>query len=285
MVPVARPASAGEIRQRERRIPGLNSVPIVDVSSSDEDDDEEAENVESDDEEEGGGSGFDSSGGALGRDDGAGDDDDGQEGETVDRRRGVLEEFGPDGGGLGGGFDRGSEVVSHPASSGSRFKRHRVHILQGGEDVAMEDDDPERGASNHAFGDASRSGLVHYAVECGTDEPVTDLYTSPDLRGCNLIGNEEEHQFLGGTFRRISIPKEEFFLSKQLMDYLTWDVEVAGIKALLLARGARPRHGHVETELQEKLAASKKTGVDLEAANKELSKQIALLQAKIKRDK
>lgn len=222
VAPVAPLAGVVGIWQWEWRIPGLSSVPIVDVPSSNEDGDEEVEKVESDDEEEGGGSGFDNSGGGRGLDDGAGDDvNDVQEGEAVDRQRGVLEGFGLDGGGLGGGFGGGSEVVSHPAASGSWFKQRPVHIFQEGEDVVTKDDDPKHGAGKHAFGDASRRGLVHYVAECGTDEPEIDLYTSPNLRGCNLIGTEEEHRFLGGTFRRISIPEAEFFLSKQSMDDLT----------------------------------------------------------------
>jgi hypothetical protein len=47
--------------------------------------------------------------------------------------------------------------------------------------------------------------LHHYAMKCGTDEPEIDLYISPDLRECNLVGTEEERWFLVGTFRWISI--------------------------------------------------------------------------------
>lgn len=138
--------------------------------------------------------------------------------------------------------------------------------------MATEGDEPERGAGKHAFGDASHSGLVHYASECGTDEPKIDLYTSPDLHECNLLGTDEERRFLGGVFQRISIPEAEyFFLSRQYVDILTRDVEVASIKALLLARGARLCHGHIE----EKLAASEKREEDLKVANDALTKQVS----------
>lgn len=154
----------------------------------------------------------------------------------------------------------------------SRFKHRRVHIFQDGEEVATEDDEPGRGAGKHALGDASRSGLVHFASECGVDEPEIDLYTSPDLRECHLIRNDEERRFLGGVFRRTSVPKVEFLLSRQPMDELTRDIEVAGIKALLLAQGARLCHGHVEAELKEKLASSSKLEKELKVTNDTLAR-------------
>lgn len=186
---------------------------------------------------------------------------------------------------MGGGLGGGQEVFSHPAASGSRFKHRQIHILHEGEKVTTKDDEPGRGSGKHAFGDASRSGLVHYAVSCGTNEPEVDLYTSPDLCRCNLNGTDEESRFLGGTFRRISIPEAEFALSKQSVDDLMKDVEVASIKALLLARGARLCHGSIETDLQERLAASEKREASLRNANRELSKQVSELEAKIESGK
>lgn len=136
----------------------------------------------------------------------------------------------------------------------------------------MEDDEPGRGSSKLAFGDASHSGLLHYAMSCGKDEPMTDLYTCPDLCRCNLNGTDEERRFLGGIFHRISIPEAEYALSKKSADDLMKDVEVTVIKALLLARGACLHHGFIETDLQEKLAALEKREVNLKTANKELPK-------------
>jgi hypothetical protein len=78
----------------------------------------------------------------------------------------------------------------------------------------IEDDEPGHGSGKHALGDASRSGLVHYASECGADELEIDLYTSSDLCECHLIGNDEERRFLGGVFGRTSIPEVEFLLSR-----------------------------------------------------------------------
>lgn len=115
---------------------------------------------------------------------------------------------------MGAKVDVDHEAVSRPATSDFRFKCRRVHIFHDGDEVVTEDDEPVHGSGKHALGDASRSGLVHYASECGADEPKIDLYTSPDLRECHLIGNDEERRFLGGVFRRTSIPEAEFLLSR-----------------------------------------------------------------------
>lgn len=69
------------------------------------------------------------------------------------------------------------------------------------------------------------------------------------------------------------------------MNTLTRDIEVAGIKALLLARGARLHHGHVEAELREKLASSIKREKELEVANDTLTRQVKELQEKIETGK
>jgi hypothetical protein len=72
--------------------------------------------------------------------------------------------------------------------------------MREGEEVATKDDEPDLGIRKHALGDASRSGLRHYAMNCGIDETEIDLYTSADPCGCNLVGTEEEPLFLVGTF-------------------------------------------------------------------------------------
>lgn len=56
------------------------------------------------------------------------------------------------------------------------------------------------------------------------------------------------------------------------MDMLTPDIKVASIKALLLARGARLHHGHVEAELREKLASLSKREKELKVANDTLTR-------------
>lgn len=56
-------------------------------------------------------------------------------------------------------------------------------------------------------------------------ESDIDLFTSPNLLECHLFGNEEERRFLGGVFRRISIPEVEFAISCQHMDDTTRDIE------------------------------------------------------------
>lgn len=151
--------------------------------------------------------------------------------------------------------------------------------------MATEDDVPRRGSGKHALGDASQGGLVHLAAECGTDEPEIDLYTSPDLHECRLVGNDEERRFLGGVFWRTSFPEAEFMLSNQPMEGLTHDVEVAGIKALLLARGAHLHHERVVSDLNEKLSTMKKKKKDLKASNKTLLKRVSELEAKVEEDK
>lgn len=122
--------------------------------------------------------------------------------------------------------------------------------------MATEDDELGRGSGKLGLGDASHSGLVHYAMECGTDEPEIDLYTSSDLRECHLVGNDEERRFLGGVFRRTSILEAKFLLAHQHMDDITRDIEVNLICALLLAHEARICHGHAVTEFKEKLAST-----------------------------
>ena len=56
---------------------------------------------------------------------------------------------------------------------------------------------------------------------------------------------------MAGTYLRIYMPEAEFLLSTETVDHLMVDLEVAGVRAIMLTRAARRRHGHVETELQE----------------------------------
>jgi hypothetical protein len=180
------------------KMPGLGNIPILDIKSDDEED-EEMEKFGSDQEEEekADGLSFDSSGSGEGFDD-DGDDagDERDQEEMSSHQRDTSEELGLEGGGAG----RDQEVVSRLAGSSSGFKRHQVHIMREGEKLATEDDEPDLGVRKHAFGDASRSGLRHYAMKCGTNELEIDVYTSPDFRGCNLARTEEERHFLVGTF-------------------------------------------------------------------------------------
>lgn len=117
VAPVAPAAGAAGVRRRERRIPGLGSVPIVDVGSDDEDEESEKAGSDVGEEEKVDVSSSDGSSDSGGRGD---DDDDGDEEETVDRRQGVSDEFGPDGEGVGADLDAGHEVMSHPSASSSR---------------------------------------------------------------------------------------------------------------------------------------------------------------------
>ena len=107
--------------------------------------------------------------------------------------------------------------------------------MREGHEVGIDEDEPGAGSGKHALGDASCSGLRCFAVKCGADEPGIDLYTRPHLRGCHLVGSDEEHRFLAGTYRRICMPEAEFMLSNESMDDLMMDLEVAGIRAIMLA--------------------------------------------------
>lgn len=162
----------------------------------------------------------------------------------------------------------GREAESRPAGSGLVPQDRQVHILREGREVDTDEDKPGAGSVKHALGEASRGALRCYAIKCGADEAGIDLFMSLDLRGCHLVGNVEERRFMAGTYRRICMPEVEFLLSNKLVDNLTTDVEVAGIRALLLARNVRLCHGHIETELQEKAAALEKSESDLKASNK-----------------
>lgn len=268
--PVAPVAPAPVSSRHPRAIPGLGSVPLVDVESDDDDEDEErvADDVEEKVE------GDSSNGSGDDGDDEDGGDQEHEEEDVEGSVRDASQELGFDGSGFAGSQELARDVASHPAAAASRFKRCRVHIFENGDEVATEDDEPGRGSGKHELGDANRSGLVHYALECGTDDPEIDLYTSPDLRSCHLVGNNEERRFLGGVFRRTSIPEAEFMLSHQRMDDLTRDIEDAGVRALLLARGARIRHGHAMTELKERLASAEEQEKGLKAANDTLSQRV-----------
>jgi hypothetical protein len=92
---------------------------------------------------------------------------------------------------------------------------------------------------------------MHFAVSCGVDELEIDLFTSPDLRDCHLVGTEEECRFLAGMYHRFCMLEAEFLMSHELVDHLTEDVEVASVRAIMLARAAYRCHGHIETELKE----------------------------------
>lgn len=151
----------------------------------------------------------------------------------------------------GGGAEEEREIEMHPIEGGSMPHQRHMHIMREWCEVPTDEDEPGAGSGKHALGDANRSGLRHFAVACGADELDIDLFTSLDLRACHLVGTEEECRFLASTYRRICMPKAEFLLSNESVDHLTEDLEVAGIRAIMQARAACQRHGHVEAELQE----------------------------------
>ena len=81
--------------------------------------------------------------------------------------------------------------MSRPTRSGSMPRRRHVHIMWEGCEVATDEDDPGAGSRKHALGEASRSGLRHFTTSCGADEPKIEMFTSPNLRECHLVGTEE----------------------------------------------------------------------------------------------
>ena len=114
--------------------------------------------------------------------------------------------------------------------------------MHEGREVGTDEDEPGAGSGKHALSDASRSGLRCFAVKCGADEPEIDLFTNPDLHGCHLVGSDEERRFLAGMYHQICMPEAEFMQSNELVNDLTMDLEVAGIRAIMLARVARLHH-------------------------------------------
>ena len=51
----------------------------------------------------------------------------------------------------------------------------RVHIMREGREVATDEDEPGASMGKHDLGEASCSGLRHFAISCGADEPEIDL--------------------------------------------------------------------------------------------------------------
>ena len=111
-----------------------------------------------------------------------------------------------------------------------------MHIMWEGHEVAADKDEPRAGTGKHALGEASRSGLKHFTVSCGVDELEIDLFTSPDLYDCHLIGTEEERWFLAGSYHQICMSEAEFLMPHELVDHLTEDVEVARVRAIMLSQ-------------------------------------------------
>lgn len=276
------PASSA---RRTRIVPGLQTLPVINVESDDEDEEEEGDEGASDDDQS------ENAGSSSERVESDGEDGDSDsEEEDVQQDVSLLggdesQEIGHDGLPLAEGRVATIAILSHPAAAASRFKHRRVHIIEGGEDVAIDDDDPAHGQGKHTFGCTGRSGLVRLAAQCGTDKPKIDLFTSPDLMECHLFGNEEERRFLGGVFRRISIPKAEYAISRQRMDETTKDIEVNAIRSLLLARGARIRHGNAMAEYKERLGSALECEKKATEENESLKKKVQELETQIEKNK
>jgi hypothetical protein len=160
-----------------------------------------------------------------------------------------------------------------------------VHIIWEGREVATDEDEPRAGSRKHALGEANHSGLRHFVIACVADEPKIDLFTSLDLRGCHLIGAEEERRFMASTYRQICMPEVEFLLSNESVDHLMEDLEVASIRAIMLTQATRWHHGHVKTELQEQVLVLEKARVDAKVEIKELKGQVESLEATIAKNK
>ena len=140
-------------------------------------------------------------------------------------------------------------IESCLAKAGLMPHHRRMHIMREGCEVATDDDEDGGGSGKHALGMASHSGLKHFTIACGADEPEIDLFTSLDLCGCHLIRTEEERRFMASTYRRICMPEVEFLLSTKTVDHLIEGLEVASVRAIMLTRATRRCHGHIKTEL------------------------------------
>lgn len=111
-----------------RPVPGLATVPIVDIGLDDDDDERVAEEAEDEEKVESGSSSDSSSEGSGDADDSVGDegfqadDDDGL-------ALGASQELGPDGGDLVGGHEMVRVDTSHPTTPATCFKQRRVHIF------------------------------------------------------------------------------------------------------------------------------------------------------------
>lgn len=142
-------------------------------------------------------------------------------------------------------------------------RRRHMYMIREGHEVTTDEDELGVGSRKHALCEASRSGLRHFAVAYGANELNIDLFTSLDLYDYHLDGTEEERRFMAGTYRRICMPEEEFLLSNETMDHLTEDLEMAGVRAIMLTHAMCRCHGHIETEHQEQVSVLEKAKVDL----------------------
>ena len=253
-----------------RRMLTIADLPMLQVVFGDEDENEEEEkevSQGSNDEK-----GDDSSSSNEGSEFDGVDDDDGDDDRDVriedsedPCRSGSLEL-----GLQGEGRNEEREVESCSVEVGAMPRHHCIHILREGHEIATDDDEARGNSRKHVLGDASHSGLRYFSIACGTNEPNIDLFTSPDLRGCHLIGTKEECQFIGGVYRRICMLKPKFLLCNESIDHLTEHLEVTGVQAIMLARAMRRRHGHIEMELQEQVEKLEKSKKDFQIHNKEL---------------
>jgi len=154
-----------------------------------------------------------------------------------------------------------------------------------GHDVPADEDDDEGFVGKRPLGDADRNSLRHFAIACGSDDLDIELFTSLDLHGCRLVGTEEERRFMAGVYHQICMPEVELILSNESVDHLTEDLEVTSVRAIMLTQAARWRHGHVETELLERVEMLERSKEGLSTANKELKAKIESLEASIAKNK
>lgn len=266
-------------------MPTLATLPLLQIIfyEEDEEEDEEKEVSEGSGDHKGGGSS--SSSGSGDSDDGGGDGDDEDEDVLVEDlgvpRAVDLAELGLEGEGVG--EDR--EVDSRAVDVGAMPHRRHVHIMREGREVPTNEDEDEGFSGKRALSDAGRGSLRHFAIACGADEPDIELFTSLDLRGCRLVGTDEERHFMVGVYRRICMPEAELLLSNESVDHLTEDLEATSVRAIMLARAARRRRGHVETELLERIEKLEKSKEGLVGANKVLKALAESLEATIAKNK
>lgn len=106
--------------------------------------------------------------------------------------------------------------------------------MHEGRDVPTDEDEDESFARKRPLGDASHGSLRDFPSTCGADEPNIELFASPDLHGYRLAGTDEGHWFMAGVYHRICMLEVKLLLSNESIDHLTEDLEVTGMRAIML---------------------------------------------------
>ena len=183
-------------------MPTLANLPLLQIIS-DEEDEEEDEKEASEGSDEG--KGDDSSSSSEGsssdgtNDDGGDEDEDARDDDTmiccdVDSMELWL---------VGSGAGKDREVDSRADDVGAIPLRRCILIMREGHDVPTDEDENESFARKRPLGVASHGSLGYFANTYGANEPDIELFISPNLRGCRLVGTDEERWFMASVYHQI----------------------------------------------------------------------------------